>query len=364
MKKRICLVFALMSILFVGCSRTTSVTINIPELSNGKVYIIYANPDQINNRQPDKLAEKEFTSGKITIDFDSLQFKGKVKECTMMIINEDKQFACNLPLPLEHHKKISVTITGIEEYLSHKSNLKVSYSGTKRAEDFSDFWQNVNKTFTQMHQNQDNNKVYQQQVDLYKGYLKKYPDSGFPYSIIIGELQMIQGENNPIMQYCALLSEEKSDNVWLNYLIAAYKDKKIQAITAKTLVFSAQDINNKTYTERDIKGKLILVDFWASWCKPCREAIPKLKALYKKYHSQGLEIVSISIDTNPNDWTKFLKTNSFEWLTLLGNGQEITQRYNFQYIPYVLLADSQGNILKTNVQVEELEKFIGDYLSK
>jgi thiol-disulfide isomerase/thioredoxin len=364
MKKRICLLIALISVIFVGCSRTTSVTINIPEIDKGKVYIVYATPDQINNRQPEVLVDTSFSGGKITISLDSLQFKDKIKECTMTIVNEEKQFACNLPLPLEHHKQINVTISGVSEYMAMKSNLKVSYSGTKHAEDFSEFWQNINKTFVEMSQNKDNSKVYQQQVDLYKGYLKAYPTSGFPYSIIIGELQMIQDANNPIMKYCEQLAEQNNDNVWLKYLISAYKDKKIKAVAGKTLVFTAKDINGKTYTERDVKGKLVLVDFWASWCKPCKEAIPKLQELYTKYHSQGLEIVSISVDTNPSDWEKFLKNNKFSWLTLLGNGQEITQRYDFQYIPYVLLVDNQGKVLKSNVQVEELEKFIGDYLSK
>lgn len=366
MKKRICLILAIISMVFVSCSRTTSLTVDIPEVSSGKVYVIYADPEQINNRQQDVLAQKDFTNGKITIEFDSLKFdKSKIKECALVVVNEQQQFSCNLPLPIEKGKKITVTISGVKEYLNHQSNLKVSYSGSKQAEDFSDFWQKVNKTFVDLSQGQNNTKIYQEQVNLYKDYLKKYPDSGFPYSIILGQLSLISNEDsNPVMQYCAQLSEQKSDNPWLNLLIAAYKDKKIKAVTSKELVFSAQDNNNKIYTERNVKGKLILVDFWATWCKPCQESIPKLKSLYTKYHSRGLEIVSISLDTNPNDWTSYIQKNPFPWLSLIGNGKEITQRYDFQYIPYVILADEHGKILKSNIQVEELEKFIDSYLSK
>ena len=61
-----------------------------------------------------------------------------------------------------------------------------------------------------------------------------------------------------------------------------------------------EDINGELFTFSELKGKLILIDVWASWCKPCRVANPKMVKLYNKFHNKGLEIISISLDGTPN----------------------------------------------------------------
>ena len=215
----------------------------------------------------------------------------------------------------------------------------------------------------ELSQNNNDKQTYLKQVNLYKDFIKKYPESGYAYSVLIGEMQMLQEDTNPIIQYCAELADKKTDNTWQKYLAEAYKFRQMKQITASTLVFSAQDKEGNTITERDVKGKLILVDFWASWCKPCLESIPKLERIYNKYKNNGLTVVSVSLDTNPNDWIKYTKKHPFKWLSLLGNGQEITQRYDFKYIPYIIAADKDGKVIRKGIEIDGLEQFIEQYLN-
>ncbi|MBR1626405.1 MAG: TlpA family protein disulfide reductase [Bacteroidales bacterium] len=353
---------ALLGIFFTSCSQDKRVVISIPEMSEGEIYVLYQDPDMISSRMQDEIAKTEIRNGKCEINLDTLSFEGKRKECSVTIINEDKHFEANLPLIVEKGKTIVLTIKGVSDYLDHKSILDISYSGSRFAEEFSEFWQKVNDSFMELSRNNNAPETFKKQADLYKDFIKKYPESGYAYSVLISEIQMLQDNDNAVMKYCEELVNEKSNNAWHKYFTEAYKYKLAKQTVASTLVFSGQDKDGKTFTERDVKGKLILIDFWASWCKPCIEALPKLKNLHNKYKDKGLTIVSISVDMNPNDWNTFIEKNPFEWLSVLGNGQDLTQRYDFQYIPYVLIADANGKILQKGIEVDKLEGFIDKYL--
>ena len=353
----------MLSLLFISCSGKKQIEINIPELKDGQVLIGYQDPSMIETYNQKEVCKGELKDGRFSINLDSLDFKGKVYECVVTIINKDKQFACQTPMPIQKDKIITLTITGVNDYMKGIAPLNVSYSGSKYAEEFSDFWDQINKSFVELFKSNDN-KIYQKQVDIYKAYLKKNPQSGYAYATIISEMNMIKDDNNPIIKYCEELSAQKTDNEWLNYLSSYYKTRKLKQISGGTLVFTAQNIKGDTITERNINGKLILVDFWASWCKPCIETMPKLEALYNKYHSKGLEIISISVDTNPNDWAKYMSKHSFKWLSLLGNGKELTQRYDFQYIPHILVVDSKGKVLQSGIEADKLDAFIESYLKE
>ncbi|MGE7775863.1 TlpA family protein disulfide reductase [Chitinophaga sp. NPDC101104] len=94
------------------------------------------------------------------------------------------------------------------------------------------------------------------------------------------------------------------------------------------------------------KGKYLLVDFWASWCGPCRQAIPKVKELYTAYKAQGLEVVSISIDTDKNAWKKAMADENMPWEQLLSDNKDKTmETYQFSGIPTLYLIDREGKIV-------------------
>ncbi len=364
MKKILLAFVAIVGVFFASCSNDKKVVVDIAELSEGDVVVIYQDPDMINARTSEQIATAKIKNGKCEIILDSLEFEGKIKECAITIVNQNKQFGASLPCIIEKGKTITITITGVGDYLARKNILNISYKGSKFAEDFSRFWKDVNDSFMELSRNNNDVKTFKKQVELYKSFIKKYPQSGYAYSVLISEMQTLQNADNPIMDYCRELSNEQTDNVWQKYLSQAYKYKIVQQTANSTLVFTALNQQGDTLTERDVKGELILVDFWASWCKPCLEALPKIEKVWEKYKGKGLSVVSISVDTNPNDWIKFIEKNPMKWTSLIGNGQEITQRYNFQYIPHLILADKNGKILQNGIDIEKLDELIEKNINK
>jgi thiol-disulfide isomerase/thioredoxin len=94
------------------------------------------------------------------------------------------------------------------------------------------------------------------------------------------------------------------------------------------------------------KGKYLLVDFWASWCGPCRQAIPKIIKLYEKYNSKGFEVFSISIDKDEKAWRKALLDEEMPWKQVLSPDMNATMKlFNFSGIPTLYFLDKEGKIV-------------------
>ena len=114
------------------------------------------------------------------------------------------------------------------------------------------------------------------------------------------------------------------------------------------------------------KNKVVLLDFWASWCTPCLNEIPNLKAAYKQFKSKGFEIVSVSVDDGTEEWIKAVKDNGMNWVQLW-NGEEIQNSAAYEYsisaIPATFLIDSEGTIIGRNLRDKELEEALADYFS-
>ncbi|MBQ2459782.1 MAG: TlpA family protein disulfide reductase [Bacteroidaceae bacterium] len=100
--------------------------------------------------------------------------------------------------------------------------------------------------------------------------------------------------------------------------------------------------------------KYTLIDFWASWCEPCRKEIPNLKLIYERYADKGLRIVSISADAIVEDWDESLEELKMPWQNYIDLSREAIKQYNVQYIPKVILVDSKGNIIEEKLRGKEI----------
>ncbi|WP_341838084.1 TlpA disulfide reductase family protein [Chitinophaga pollutisoli] len=122
--------------------------------------------------------------------------------------------------------------------------------------------------------------------------------------------------------------------------------------------FTLEDVDGKKFSLSDFKGKYVLVDFWASWCKPCREQNPKLVEMHNKFKSKGLEVVSISIDDDREKWKQAVKEDQLSWLQLIGDAgrnSKIMKDYKVIGIPLAVLIDKNGNLLKIGLRGDNLE---------
>ena len=119
--------------------------------------------------------------------------------------------------------------------------------------------------------------------------------------------------------------------------------------------FTVTDAEGKAITLAELcKGqKYILIDFWASWCNPCRKEIPNLKKIYAEYATKGFQIISISIDKKKADWEKALKEEQLVWPNFLDNG-DVAATYKVKMIPTMYLIDANGILVAENLRGEAL----------
>lgn len=124
--------------------------------------------------------------------------------------------------------------------------------------------------------------------------------------------------------------------------------------------FTAPDPQGKQITLSEIKGKVTIVDFWASWCKPCRIENPNLVKLYDKYHSKGLEIISVSLERGNQKafWIEAIKKDQLNWYNVsnLKFWQDpIAQAYSVNSIPATFILDENGTVVAERLRGAELE---------
>ncbi|HRW88447.1 MAG TPA: TlpA disulfide reductase family protein [Flavobacteriales bacterium] len=129
--------------------------------------------------------------------------------------------------------------------------------------------------------------------------------------------------------------------------------------------FAQQTPNGGTLRLSDLRGKLVLIDFWASWCKPCRLENPNVKRVYDRYHAKGFEILGVSLDRNRDAWLQAIEQDGLPWkhvsdLAFWNN--EAAQLYGVSSIPYTVLVDREGKILAKGLRGNGLEQKLAEVL--
>jgi thiol-disulfide isomerase/thioredoxin/ElaB/YqjD/DUF883 family membrane-anchored ribosome-binding protein len=205
-------------------------------------------------------------------------------------------------------------------------------------------------------------KLRQQRTDFQKQYILSHAND---YS---GLLALDQGmsllSKSQLQDVVAALSAKMKATPYGKRLLA--KADTVMA-TAKGSQFvdypiEMADGSSKHLSDFLGKGNYTLLEFWASWCRPCRGSIPHLKQLYGLYHPQGFNILSVSVDQDKKAWHKAMKEENMKWDLAIpkGNPREISRLYNFDGIPYCILIDPKGYIVDINTRDEFLDSYLTD----
>jgi len=131
--------------------------------------------------------------------------------------------------------------------------------------------------------------------------------------------------------------------------------------------FVLPDMNGINVRLLDFRSKIVLLDFWASWCGSCRKSNEQLIKLYEKYRSQEFEIIGISLDNNEKSWLSAIESDSLIWVNLSdlqGLNSEVTKKYNVYGVPSYLLIDPNGYILERTGSIGKIEGRIKEILNK
>jgi peroxiredoxin len=127
--------------------------------------------------------------------------------------------------------------------------------------------------------------------------------------------------------------------------------------------FKATDVNGKPASLARLKGKVVLIDFWATWCGPCVGEIPHIKAAYKKYQKKGFEVIGISGDRQKSTLEGFIKSNEIPWQQVFDDGGTINMTYGVTSIPTTYLVDGEGKIIAKNLRGHALEAALAEALN-
>ncbi len=141
----------------------------------------------------------------------------------------------------------------------------------------------------------------------------------------------------------------------LSLITCMPKNARIQSPKLKVNTFNAGEI-----TLEEQKGKVVILDFWATWCPPCRMEIPGFIDIKKKYPDSLVEIIGIALERNPNKVKKFMKKLGINYPIAMGTREIVSKFGNIQAIPTTFVIDPEGNICQRYVGYTPKDKFIND----
>ena len=208
---------------------------------------------------------------------------------------------------------------------------------------------------------------------------------GIEYKKFQGAQQSFVGQNQnsaalyPVLGSINIENDYASYEAILNQLIVAFGDSpSIQGAKKNFDDYSAQKnasdplapgkmapdfeeamLDGKLMKLSDLKGKVVLLDFWASWCGPCRRENPNVVNLYKKYNKDGFTVLSVSLDKSKSSWEAAIEKDNLIWPYHVSDLQQwnskVAKQYGVHGIPFTVLIDQEGKIIKTKLRGTELE---------
>jgi thiol-disulfide isomerase/thioredoxin len=158
----------------------------------------------------------------------------------------------------------------------------------------------------------------------------------------------------------------QNSNLISNLKEILYPKEKIQ-IGDFITDFELPNENNVLINTESYRGNILIIDFWASWCAPCRKKLPQLAKLYQKYKSQNVKILSISLDVDRLKWIKAIQKENMEWDNVLENNEfegEVVKTYGVKAIPSIFLFDDKGILIAIDPSIVEMEKIIMEKITK
>lgn len=259
------------------------------------------------------------------------------------------------------YNPIFIALNNDPEIIARSKSLN-DYMATLKQEDFKD--DAVRKKYAEL-----NKSVQTYKMDLYNNIRSNNPD---PYARLLAMYHSSRKEG-----YEELLNKLQKELgpipeiVYLKYSLKAANERRNNSVTIKvgSIIkdFEANNLNGKSLHLSQVlkNNKYTLVEFWASWCGPCRAEIPHMKTAYQKFSKKGFQIVSFTLDHEKNRWEKASTEENLPWINvgdLLAFKSPIVRMFGISGIPANYLVDPSGKIIAMNLRQEKLDDKLAELL--
>lgn len=318
------------------------------------------------------------------------EFKGKIKAPALYALFFP-DYSSGLPLIVENDevlvevKKDSINNSKISGTYNNDEFQKFNEEARKIQKKMMDFQTKNMQAFRDAQQKNDTvaiNKLIKQNSEIQKGLkdmMQKYPDThpkSFISALIV--LDMFRSPDFDAKKVQKLYDSfdasikntkpAKKIKDQLDALNLAKKSPKAKPVAVGDIApdFSAKTPEGSTVSLKQSMGKATIIDFWASWCGPCRKENPNVVALYSEFHAKGLNIIGVSLDKDAAKWKEAIAKDKLVWAqvsNLLEWQDPIALQYHVEAIPATYLLDGTGKIVAKDLRGEELKAKVAALLS-
>lgn len=359
---------------FLACDKDNegfAVSGNIENVEDGKtVYVSML--DQ--NNQPKKIDSATIRNGEFSLDLPDVD-SPNLSFLTVDDTNGNVLFiAENEPIEFEIYKDSlpASKVTGgkenkiLNDYLNHLKDLNRRV--VKIRNDMRQQMASSPDSATIVQLQKEEEALRDSDIAYKKKLVQENPDA-FVSVLVLTDMQNMGVPSGEIREYYEMLPEDLQQNSLAQILKSDLDRQRTTEIGAKAPDFSGPNPEGEELALEDLMGKVTLIDFWAAWCRPCRDENPNIVRVYEKYHDQGFNVIGISLDREgqKDRWIQAIEDDNLDWpqISHLQFWQDpIAQKYGINAIPAAFILDENGIIVAKNVRGEQLEPTIKQLLKE
>lgn len=346
MKKKLLLIFLLLPLLFLSCTNNKSensfilngtIKGDIPEY----LFLHYGDVTDSVLVEKGQFHFKGNVNGPTAASFSILGVSAMTKDCFYL---ENENMKMVVHVEIKSMKGYDINFISIDSMSGSKTELiRKDFEYYESAHNKDDDW---------------NTKLFNK-LDVI---ISNNPGNDYSSNVFVDQLRKEILNKNQIEKLYHKIDTSELSKVQLEEINSIMNPSQTLEVGRQLMDFSLYNVKKELISTEDFRGKVLLIDFWASWCTPCREQNVELLKVYEEFKNNDFEILGVSIDKDMDKWMSAVKKDGLAWENLIdtrGEESEILAKYGAtSSVPQNFLIGKDGFILAKNISVMDLKKYL------